>query len=167
MDVAEVMGSVKRPALFLAALVAFQRLRNRSLRPALAAAAFLGTLRLGRRLVGSRSGDGEKKMKGVAPGLVASLAACAVDPSLASPLWVLWLWVRVLRFMLPPVQHGDVLVGSVAAGINLSTYLWDHRRLGKYVSFAAKFCADWCTWQLRRTRSFWPGAAAPTTWGSR
>jgi hypothetical protein len=132
---------MQRAAAALAALAVVQRLRGRSLRPVLAAATFVGVFRLARRIVRRAQDDSPQRsaLLESAPGFAAAVAALAVDDSFASALWIIWLWVRVARFALPPVPHAEVLTGSLAAGINLSTYLWDHRRLAPaYSRFLAE-----------------------------
>ena len=122
---------MQRAAVALLGLAALQHIRGRSVRPVLAAATFVGVFRLARRIVRHAQEDSAQHsivLESI-PGFAAAVAALAVEESFASALWIIWLWVRVGRFALPPVPHAEVLTGGLAAGINLSTYLWDHRRL--------------------------------------
>ncbi len=135
-----VSPKMQRAAVALAGLAVLQRLRGRSIRPVLAAATFVGVFRLARRIVRRAQDDSAQRSVVLesAPGFAAAIGALAIEESFASALWVIWLWVRVARFALPPVPHAEVLTGSLAAGINLSTYLWDHRRLAPaYTRFLA------------------------------
>lgn len=83
--------------------------------------------------------DLDGKLRRFAPGFFAGLVACTIDPSHAVALWIMWLWTRIARFLLPSIPFGEVIFGSLAAGINLSTYLWDHRDLApSYATFLAQ-----------------------------
>ncbi len=134
--------SINRAALLLGAFAVLQRLRGKSVRPVAAVGVFVAVFRVLRRLLRSAGKKGAQKNSAALealPGFGAALAALAVERSFASPLWVIWLWVRVARFSSPPVPHAELVTGSLAAGYNLSTYLWDHTRLAPaYAQFLSQ-----------------------------
>ncbi len=43
--------------------------------------------------------------------------------------WIIWLFIRAVRYGAPDIHGVEYVTGSLAAGINLSTYLWDYTEL--------------------------------------
>ena len=99
---------MQKAGAVLLGLGLIQAVRGKSVRPPLALASFLGLFKFGKRFLESHKQEliqagVPAKVVETLPGALAAAVGLGFAPSAAGSLWIIWLWIRVLRFTLPQV----------------------------------------------------------------